>query len=234
MSRSVLVTGGNRGIGLAVAQRMAAAGDKVAVTYRTGTPPADFFGVQCDVTDRASVREAVDAVRIQQGAVQVLVSNAGITRDQLLIRMDEADFDAVMDTNFMGGVRATQAVLPNMVTARWGRLVYISSVTGLAGAAGQANYAASKAALIGFSRSIGREVGRRNITANVVAPGLIETDMAAGVTGKRRDALLDQTAIGRAGTVTEVAAAVQFLASDDASYITMASLSVAGGIGVGH
>jgi len=234
MSRSVLVTGGNRGIGLAVAQRLADAGDKVAITYRTGEPPAGFFAVRCDVTDTDSVREAVDAVRSQQGAVQVLVSNAGIARDQLLLRMDEKDFDAVMDTNLMGGVRVTQAVLPDMVTARWGRLIYVSSIVGLAGAPGQTNYAAAKAGLIGFARSVAREVGRRNITANVVSPGLIETDMAEGVTGKRREWLLGQTACGRTGTVTEVAAAVEFLASADAGYITAASLPVGGGMGVGH
>jgi 3-oxoacyl-[acyl-carrier protein] reductase len=234
MSRSVLVTGGNRGIGLAVARRMAEAGDKVAVTYRSGEPPAGLFGVRCDVTDPASVRAAVDEVRSQQGPVQVLVSNAGITRDQLLMRMDESDFSAVIDTNLMGGVRITKAVLPEMVTARWGRLIYVSSMAGLAGAPGQSNYGASKAGLIGFARSIAREVGRRNITANVVSPGLIETDMAAGVSGKRLDWLLGQTASGRMGTVTEVAAAVQFLASADAGYITAASLPVGGGMGVGH
>jgi 3-oxoacyl-[acyl-carrier protein] reductase len=233
MSRSVLVTGGNRGIGLAIARRMAAAGDKVAVTYRTGEPPAGLFGVRCDVTDSAAVQDAVDAVRSQQGAVQVLVSNAGITRDQLLVRMGEDDFDAVMDTNLMGAVRFTKAVLPGMVAARWGRLVYVSSVTALAGAPGQANYGASKAALVGFARSMAREVGKRNITANVVLPGLIETDMAAGVTGKRREFLLGQTACGRAGNAEEVAAAVEFLAGDDAGYVTSALLPVTGGAGIG-
>jgi 3-oxoacyl-[acyl-carrier protein] reductase len=233
VTRSVLVTGGNRGIGLAIARRFAEAGDKVAVTYRTGEPPAGLFGVRCDVTDTESVRSAVDEVRSQQGPVQVLVSNAGITKDQLMIRMGEDDFQAVMDTNLMGGVRFTQAVLPEMVSARWGRLVYVSSVTGLTGAPGQANYAASKAALLGFARSVAREVGKRNITANVVSPGLIDTDMSADLTGKRRDWLLGQTACGRSGTTTEVAAAVEFLAGADAGYVTAAWLPVTGGAGVG-
>lgn len=233
MTRCVLVTGGNRGIGLATARRFADAGDKVAVTYRTGEPPAGLFGVRCDVTDAASVREAVDAVKRQHGPVEVLVSNAGITRDQLFARMPEPDFDAVLDTNLMGGVRMTQAVLPDMVLGRWGRLVYVSSVTALAGAPGQANYAASKAGLIGFARSVAREVGRRNITANVVTPGLIETDMAAAVTGKRREWLLGQTALNRAGTPEEVAAVVHFLAGEDAGYVTATTVPVAGGAGTG-
>ena len=234
MTRCVLVTGGNRGIGLGIARRLADAGDKVAITYRSGEPPADLFAVRCDVTDRSSVLEAVDTVRSHYGAIEVLVSNAGIARDGLVMRMDEEDFDAVIDTNLMGGMRVTQAVLPDMVTARWGRLIYVSSMSGLAGAPGQTNYAASKAGLLGFARSVAREVGRRNITANVVSPGLIDTDMAEAVTGKRRDHLLSQTCLGRTGGVHEVAAAVQFLASDDASYITAASLPVGGGLGVGH
>jgi 3-oxoacyl-[acyl-carrier protein] reductase len=233
VTRCVLVTGGNRGIGLAIAQRFADGGDKVAVTYRGGEPPAGLFGVRCDVTDPASVREAVDAVRRQHGPVEVLVSNAGITRDQLFARMPEDDFGAVMDTNLMGGVRMTREVLPDMVVARWGRLIYVSSITALAGAPGQANYAASKAGLIGFARSVAREVGKRNITANVVTPGLIETDMAAGVTGKRREWLVGQTAVGRTGTAAEVAAAVRFLASEDAGYVTAATLPVTGGAGTG-
>jgi len=233
MSRSVLVTGGNRGIGRAIAQRFAASGDKVAITYRSGEPPAGLFGVKCDVTDTESVRRAVETVKIQQGAVQVLVSNAGTTRDQLFLKMAEADFDAVMDANLKGAVRMTQAVLPDMTLGRWGRLVYVSSVTALMGAPGQTNYAASKAALIGFSRSVAFEMGRRNITANVVAPGLIDTDMAAAVTDKRRDALIGRTAALRSGTADEVAAAVQFLASQDASYITAATLPVTGGGGTG-
>ncbi len=233
MSRSVLVTGGNRGIGLAIAQRFAAAGDKVAITYRSGEPPAELFGVKCDVTDSEAVLRAVETVKIQQGPVQVLVSNAGTTRDQLFLKMTEHDFDAVMDTNLKGAVRMTQAVLPDMTLGRWGRLIYVSSVTALMGAPGQTNYAASKAALIGFSRSVAFEMGRRNITANVVAPGLIDTDMAAAVTDKRRDALIGRTAINRSGTADEVAAAVQFLASQDAAYITAATLPVTGGGGTG-
>jgi 3-oxoacyl-[acyl-carrier protein] reductase len=233
VTRCVLVTGGNRGIGLGIARRFADAGDKVAVTYRSGEPPAGFFGVRCDVTDAGSVRAAVDAVRRQHGPVEVLVSNAGVTKDQLFARMPEADFASVMETNLMGGVRMTQAVLPDMTIARWGRLIYVSSITALAGAPGQANYAASKAGLIGFARSVAREMGKRNITANVVTPGLIDTDMAAGVTGSRREWLIGQTAVGRTGTVDEVAAAVAFLASEDAGYVTAATIPVTGGAGTG-
>ncbi|GAB6898070.1 SDR family oxidoreductase [Kineosporia succinea] len=234
MSRSVLVTGGNRGIGLAVARALADAGDKVAVTYRTGEPPDGLFGVRCDVTDDASVREAVEAVRIQQGAVQVLVSNAGITRDSLLMRMSDDDFAAVLDTNLLGAVRMTRAVLNDMVLARWGRLVYVSSITGLSGAPGQTNYGASKAGLIGFARSVAKEFGRRHITANVVTPGLIRTEMSTAVSEKRWTALVGETVLGRAGEPGEVAAVVRFLCGDDAGYVTGATLPVTGGAGMGQ
>lgn len=233
MTRSVLVSGGNRGIGLAIARTLAAAGDKVAITYRSGEPPPGFFAVRCDVTSTESVREAVEQVRVQQGPVQVLVSNAGVVSDNLLMRMSEDEFRSVLETNLHGAVRLTQAVMPDMVAERWGRLVYVSSMTGVTGAPGQANYSSSKAALVGLARSVARELGSRKITANVVAPGLIETDMTEGVTAKRRAQILSETILGRAGTPDEVAAAVAFLASDEAGYITAALLPVTGGAGVG-
>lgn len=234
MSRSVLVTGGNRGIGLATARAFAGQGDKVTVTYRTGEPPEGFFGVRCDVTDPESVRRAVDEARIQHGPIQVLVSNAGITRDELFVGMAAEDFRAVVETNLLAAVAVTKEVLPDMLKARWGRIVLVASVSALSGAPGQTNYAASKAGLIGFGRSLSREVGRRKVTVNVVTPGLIETDMVKDVTGPRREHLLGQTSLFRAGEPEEVAGVVKFLASDDASYVTSAVVPVTGGLGVGH
>ncbi|MFF1563313.1 3-oxoacyl-ACP reductase FabG [Streptomyces sp. NPDC058293] len=234
MSRSVLVTGGNRGIGLATARALAEQGDKVAVTYRTGEPPEGLFGVRCDVRDPESVRRAVDEARIQHGPIQVLVSNAGITRDELLVGMEDDDFRAVIETNLMSAVTVAREVVPDMLKARWGRVVLMSSMSAMAGAPGQTNYAASKAGLIGFGRSLAREVGRRNITVNIVSPGLIETDMVKDVTDARRQHVLGQTSLFRAGTPDEVAAAVRFLASEEASYVTAAILPVTGGLGVGH
>ncbi|WP_432134813.1 MULTISPECIES: SDR family oxidoreductase [unclassified Streptomyces] len=234
MSRSVLVTGGNRGIGLATARVLAAEGHKVAITYRNGEPPPGFFAVRCDVTDPAQVKAAVEDVTVQQGAVEILVSNAGITRDQLLIGMPEEDFRAVMETNFQAAVGVTREVVPAMIKARWGRLIYMSSINSMSGAPGQTNYASAKAALIGFARSLAIEVGRRNITVNVVAPGMIETDMVENVTDARRQAALARTALARTGTAEEVAAAVRFLAADDASYVTAGVIPVTGGLGAGH
>ncbi|MFG2598864.1 3-oxoacyl-ACP reductase FabG [Streptomyces sp. NPDC048462] len=234
MSRSVLVTGGNRGIGLATARALAAEGHKVAITYRNGEPPPGFFAVRCDVTDSAQIEAAVQEVSIQQGAVEILVSNAGITRDQLLIGMPEDDFRAVMETNFQGAVSVTRAVIPAMIKARWGRLIYMSSINSMSGAPGQTNYASSKAALIGFARSLAIELGRRNITVNVVAPGMIETDMVENVTDARRQAALARTALARTGTPEEVAAAARFLAGEDASYVTAGVIPVTGGLGAGH
>lgn len=234
MSRHVLVTGGNRGIGLATARAFADQGDKVTVTHRTGEPPEGLFGVRCDVTDPESVRRAVEEARIQHGPVQVLVSNAGITRDELLLGMKAEDFRAVIETNLLAAVAVTKECLSDMVKARWGRIVLVASVSALAGAPGQTNYAASKAGLIGFGRSLALEVGRRKVTVNVVTPGLIETDMVKDVTGPRRDHLLSQTSLFRAGQPEEVAGVVKFLASDDASYVTSAVIPVTGGLGVGH
>lgn len=234
MARSVLVTGGNRGIGLAIARAFDEAGDKVAVTYRSGEPPSGLFGVRCDVTDTASVNRAFEAVTAQQGAVEVLVANAGITRDNLFVAMTEHAFDEVIDTNFLGAVRAARAAVPSMVRARWGRIIFVGSTSGMWGGPGVTNYASSKAALVGFARSLAWELGRRRITVNVVTPGLIETDMVADLEDAARAHILGNTAMRRAGRPEEVAPAVQFLAGDGAGYITGALLPISGGNAMGH
>ena len=234
MTRSVLVTGGNRGIGLAIARAFSAAGDKVAITYRSGEPPEGLFGVRCDVTDQAAVEAAFDSVESRHGPVEVLVANAGITRDTLLLRMAEDDFTAVLDTNLTGSYRVAKRAARSMLRARRGRLIFISSVVGLLGSAGQANYAASKAGLVGLARSLARELGSRNITANVVAPGFVSTDMTEALPEERRSEILAQVPLGRYATADEVAAVVRFLAGEDAAYITGAVIPVDGGLGMGH
>jgi 3-oxoacyl-[acyl-carrier protein] reductase len=234
VTRSVLVTGGNRGIGLAIARAFSAAGDKVAITYRSGEPPEGLFGVRCDVTDQAAVEAAFDSVESQQGPVEVLVANAGITRDKLLLRMAEDDFTVVLDTNLTGSYRVAKRAARSMLRARRGRLIFISSVVGLLGSAGQANYAASKAGLVGLARSLARELGSRNITANVVAPGFVSTDMTEALPEERRSEILAQVPLGRYATADEVAAVVRFLAGEDAAYITGAVIPVDGGLGMGH
>lgn len=233
--RVALVTGGNRGIGLAAATALAADGHRVAVTYRSEPPPGDdVLAVRCDVTDPDEVDKAFTTVEEQLGPVGVLVSNAGITRDQLLLRMKDADFAAVVEANLTGSFRVAKRAAAGMVRARWGRVVFVSSVAALAGSAGQVNYAAAKAGLVGLARSMARELASRNITVNVVAPGPITTDMTAALPEARRDALAASVPMGRFGTPEEVAAAVRFLASDDAAYITGAVLPVDGGLGMGH
>jgi 3-oxoacyl-[acyl-carrier protein] reductase len=234
VTRTVLVTGGNRGIGLGIATAFAEAGDKVAITYRTGEPPAGLFGVRCDVRDTASVRAACDEVRVQHGPIEVLVANAGITRDGLLLAMPDADFADVIETNLMGAVRCVREATADMVRARWGRVILLSSTSGFQGSPGQTNYAAAKAGLVGLARSLAWELGRRNVTVNVVAPGYIDTDMTRVVSDKRRQQLLSQIALGRPGTVAEVTGIVRFLASDAASYLTGAFVPVGGGLGMGH
>ncbi|WP_405651562.1 3-oxoacyl-ACP reductase FabG [Streptomyces sp. RK9] len=234
MARSVLVTGGNRGIGLAVARRLAAGGDRVAVTFRSGPPPEGLFGVRCDVTDPEQVDRAFKEVEAEQGAVEVLVANAGITRDRLLAVMAEDDFAAVLDTNLGGAYRVAKRAVRPMMRARRGRVVLISSVSALLGTAGQTNYAASKAGLIGFGRSLARELAPRNITVNVVAAGLIDTDMTASLPEARLTAMTEGVPLGRVGTVDEVASVVAFLAGPDAGYITGAVVPVDGGLGMGH
>lgn len=232
--RSVLVTGGNRGIGLAIAQALQAAGHRVTVTHRTGSAPEGLAGVICDVTDVASVDRAFTEVEAAQGAVEVLVSNAGITDDTLLLRMSEESFTSVLDANLTGAYRVSKRASSGMLRKRWGRLIYISSVVGLSGGAGQVNYAASKAGLVGIARSIARELGSRNITANVVAPGFVDTDMTQALSEDRRQQIIGQVPAGRYAQPSEVAAAVTFLASDDAGYITGAVVPVDGGLGMGH
>jgi 3-oxoacyl-[acyl-carrier protein] reductase len=233
MSRSVFVTGATRGIGLAVARAMAADGDRVAVGYRTGEPPADLFGVPCEVTDQRSVDAAFDAIESAQGPVEVLVANAGITRDTLLLRMDDKEFDEVIDTNLRGVFRTVRAAASGMLAARSGRIVLLSSALGFLGSPGQTNYAATKTALVGFARSLAWELGSRNITVNLVAPGIINTDMTKELSDRRLRDTMKMTPLGRPGTVDEVAAAVRFLASEPAGYITGAVLPVGGGIGMG-
>ena len=234
MSRSVLVTGGNRGIGLAIARAFAEMGDKVAITYRTGEPPEDLFGARCDVTDQSAVDAAFDAVEAQHGPVEVLVANAGITRDTLLLRMSENDFTSVLDTNLTGAYRVAKRAARSMLRARRGRLIFISSVVGLLGSAGQANYAASKAGLVGLARSLARELGSRSITANVVAPGFVMTDLTDALPEERRAEIIAQVPLGRYASAAEVAGVVRFLASDDAAYITGAVVPVDGGLGMGY
>jgi 3-oxoacyl-[acyl-carrier protein] reductase len=232
--RSVLITGGNRGIGLAIAQAFAAAGDRVAVTSRSGQGPEGLLTVPADVTDAASLDDAFAAVEAAHGPVEVLVANAGITRDQLVMRMAEDDFTSVVDTNLTGAWRVAQRATNAMVRMRRGRMIFISSVVGLLGSAGQTNYAAAKAGLVGLARSLARELGSRAITANVVAPGFVETDMTATLPDALRTTYQGQIPLGRFAGPAEVAEVVRFLASDAGAYITGALIPVDGGLGMGH
>jgi len=234
LSRSVLVTGGNRGIGRSIAQAFADAGDKVAVTYRSGEPPEGFLGVRCDVTDPDQVEEAFAVVEEGQGPVEVLVANAGVTRDTLLLRMSEDDWATVLDTNLTGTFRVVKRASKGMLRLRRGRIVLISSVVGLLGSAGQVNYAASKSGLVGMARSVARELGSRGITANVVAPGFVETDMTAALPQEKQTEYLQTIPLGRFASTDEVAQVVRWLASDEAGYITGAVIPVDGGLGMGH
>ena len=234
MTRSVLVTGGNRGIGLAIARRLAAGGDQVTVTSRSGEPIEGLTVAACDVRDPEQVDAAFAVAEAAHGPVEVVVANAGVTRDQLLALMSEDAFTEVLDTNLAGSYRVARRAVRGMMRLRRGRLIFISSVVGLLGSGGQANYAASKAGMVGLARSLARELGSRNITANVVAPGFVDTDMTSALPEDRRKAILASIPLGRYAAPDEVAAAVAFLAGPDGAYITGAVLPVDGGLGMGH
>jgi 3-oxoacyl-[acyl-carrier protein] reductase len=239
VSRVVLVTGGNRGIGLAIAQAFVEAGDRVAITARSGELPealagSDVLVVAADVTDTASIDAAFDRVEAELGPVEIAVANAGITRDTLLLRMSDDDIDAVIDTNLVGALRVARRAAKGMIRLRRGRLIFVSSVVGQTGSAGQANYAASKSGLVGVARSLARELGSRGITANVVAPGFVDTDMTAELADERRAEIVSSVPLGRYAAPAEVAGVVLFLASDAAGYVTGALVPVDGGLGMGH
>ena len=234
MSRVVLITGGAKGIGLACAAHFASLGDKVAITYNSTKPSGDFFAIKCDVTSQTEIDAAFTAVEEKFGPVQVLVANAGITKDLLLLRMSENDFTTVIDANLTGAFRVCKRATQGMLRARAVRIILMSSVVGLLGSAGQANYAASKAGLIGLARSLARELGSRSITVNVVAPGPVDTDMIAALTDEQRAKMIDAVPLGRTATTQEIAGVVGFLASQDAAYITGAVIPVDGGLGMGH
>ena len=234
VSRSVLVTGGNRGIGLAVARRLAADGHRVTVTHRTSGAPDGLSGVECDVTDYDAIDAAFKAVEEQQGPVEVLVANAGLTSDMLIMRMSEEQFQKVIDANLTGVFRVAKRASRNMIKQRFGRYIFMGSVVGLTGLPGQANYAASKAGLVGMARSLTRELGSRSITANVVAPGFIDTEMTQAMDPKYVDMAKQAIPLGRIGKVEDIAGVVSFLASEDAAYVSGAVIPVDGGAGMGH
>ncbi|THV38417.1 beta-ketoacyl-ACP reductase [Glycomyces buryatensis] len=234
MARTVLVTGGNRGIGLAIARAFAENGDNVAVTHRGSGAPDGLYGVQCDITDSASVDAAFKEIEEKFGPVEILVANAGITDDTLLLRMSEEQFERVVDTNLKGAWRVAKRASAKMLRGKFGRMIFISSVVGLYGNAGQTNYAASKAGLVGLARSITRELGSRNITANVVAPGFVETDMTAALPEDQQKAYLASIPARRFAAPEEIAGAVTWLAGDQSGYINGAVIPVDGGLGMGH
>ncbi len=233
-SRVVLVTGGSKGIGHGIAAQLAEAGHRVAATYRSGEVPQGVLAVQCDVTDPEQVEAAFAQVESALGNVEVLVANAGITRDTLLMRMSDEDWDQVIATNLTGAFRVARRAARPMIRGRFGRIVFISSVVGQMGSAGQVNYAASKSGLVGMARSLARELGSRGVTANVVAPGFIETDMTAELGDDLVKKYAEQIPLGRLGSVADIAGTVEFLASDAAGYITGAVIPVDGGLGMGH
>ncbi|MBF4764830.1 beta-ketoacyl-ACP reductase [Nocardioides islandensis] len=232
--RSVLVTGGNRGIGRAIAEAFLAQGDRVAVTSRSGGGPDGALDLTCDITDAAAIEAAFTEIESAHGPVEVLVANAGITADTLLVRMSDDEWSSVIDTNLTGSFRLAKRAVSKMMRLRRGRIIFISSVVGLLGSGGQVNYAASKAGLVGMARSIAREYGSRGITANVVAPGFVETDMTETLSDDLKATYKAQVPLGRYGSTDEIASAVTWLASDGAAYITGAVIPVDGGLGMGH
>jgi 3-oxoacyl-[acyl-carrier protein] reductase len=234
MSQIALVTGGNRGIGLAIATALKSSGMEVVVTYRSGPAPAGFHAVMMDVTSEASVDEAFTSIEEQWGTPGVIVANAGITKDTLVLRMCEDDFASVIDANLTGAFRVAKRATKGLLKLKGGRLIFIGSVVGSVGAAGQVNYSASKAGLVGMARSFARELGSRSITSNVIAPGFVETDMTADLDQKRRNDIATQVPLGRFCTSEEIADVVSFIASPQASYITGAVIPVDGGLGMGR
>ncbi|CAN5511230.1 3-oxoacyl-[acyl-carrier-protein] reductase [soil metagenome] len=230
----MLVTGGNRGIGRAIAEAFVAQGDKVAVTTRSGRAPEGTLDVRCDVTDQAAVDAAFATIEAELGPVEVLVANAGVTADTLILRMSEEDWSSVIDTNLTGSFRLAKRAAKGMLRLRRGRIIFISSVVGLLGSPGQVNYAASKAGLVGLARSLARELGSRSITTNVVAPGFVDTDMTAVLSDEQKAGIKTQVPLGRYGDPSEVAAAVTWLAGPGAAYVTGAVIPVDGGLGMGH
>lgn len=233
-TRVVLVTGGNRGIGYAIAEEFLALGHKVAVTVRSGSGPEGSLSVKADVLDPASLDEAISEVESKLGPIEVLVANAGITKDTLLVRMSDEDFEQVINTNLLGVFRVLKRASKSMIKNRFGRVIFIGSVVGLLGSPGQINYSASKSALVGMARSLTRELGARGITANVVAPGFIDTDMTAELTDAQQGEYLARIPVGRFAAPAEVAKVVSWLASEDAGYISGAVIPVDGGLGMGH
>jgi len=232
--RSVLVTGGNRGIGRAIAEAFLAQGDQVAVTSRSGGAPEGCLDLLCDITDQAAVDAAFARIEEEHGPVEVLVANAGVTADTLVLRMSDDAWNSVIETNLTGSFRLARRAAKGMLRLRRGRIVFISSVVGLLGSAGQVNYAASKAGLVGMARSLARELGSRSITANVVAPGFVDTDMTAVLTDAQKDTIKQQVPLGRYGSPEEIAAAVLWLTGEGGGYVTGAVIPVDGGLGMGH
>ena len=233
-ARSVLITGGNRGIGLATARAFAAAGDNVTITYRSGQAPDGFHAVRADVTSSEEVDAAFAAAEERFGPVEILVANAGLTRDGLVLRMSDEDFNVVMDANLVGAFRCARRAAKGMLRLKRGRMIFVGSVVGLLGSAGQTNYSATKAGLIGLARSLSRELGSRSITANVVAPGFVETDMTSELDADRKNQILTSVPLARFATASEIAEVIRFIASDAAGYITGAVIPVDGGLGMGH
>ena len=232
--RSVLVTGGNRGIGRAIAEAFLAAGDRVAVTTRNGGAPDGALDVRCDITDPVAVEDAFAQIEAAHGPVEVLIANAGVTKDTLVLRMSEDDWQHVIDTNLTGSFRVAKRAAKQMLRLRRGRIIFISSVVGLLGSAGQVNYAASKSGLVGMARSLARELGSRGITANVIAPGFVETDMTDVLSDEQKAAIRGQVPLGRYAAPAEIASAAVWLAGDGAAYVTGAVIPVDGGLGMGH
>ena len=234
MSSLALVTGGNRGIGLAIAKALKSAGHEVVVTYRSGPAPVDFNCVVMDVTSTESVDSAFDSIESQWGVPEIIVANAGITKDGLVMRMSDADFDDVINANLTGAFRVARRATRGLLKLKRGRLIFVGSVVGAMGSAGQVNYASSKSGLVGMARSFAREIGSRGITANVIAPGFVETDMTADLDEKRRNEIAASVPLGRFCSAEEIAGVVAFIASPQASYITGAIIPVDGGLGMGH